>query len=190
MKVGGTDLISPQTQAAATRLLTISFATSFVHFFGVELSELTILGVQLSGTFFFKLMLFIIVFQIVSLLFHWFSDYVTYTRWFEKNIAEVERWGDPLAHRRSHQEEIYNIIDELSRTWETYKVEEKKKLNPKVSDMFSELYNLQSLLEKCGRNASNISIYAKMQVYGWYLCIPCLFGSLGLVVSAVRSFDS
>jgi hypothetical protein len=182
MKLSGADLISRETQLASARLLVASFITVFIYVYGINLSQLTLFGVDLSGKFFYNIAFFTVAFFILSLVFHWVSDYAAYTRWFDKSVAGIARW-DNFQGERTQYDEFKVIMDNIGREWRN--IENREPGSKHIEQLFGDLDTMKSLLESCGRNARSISLLARLQIYVWYLAMPLGLGALALAAAGM-----
>jgi hypothetical protein len=81
VKVGGKDVVSDRTERSARFLVTVSALVILVEAHEVPMQDLTILGVTAPPQLFGVVVLFVVLYTLVSLFVNWSGDVIAWREW-------------------------------------------------------------------------------------------------------------
>lgn len=177
MKVSGIEMITLPTQKAARNLTIISSTIFAINFFQIDLETLSILGVKDFGASMFDTVSYaILIFLIISLIVHWLTDWVTYTKWYDTNQVSSGYFED-FDNLQSSPELIESYLnrhsDDLNANGITI-----ASLKSEFEEIRRKEEQIKKLLAKQGSDFATVNYVVKVYVIGWYLILPNLFALL------------
>lgn len=206
MHFQGQQLISQATHVSSRTLVTVSLAKISSVWFGVNTSDLEVLGLQL-GDAFVALIPYFIVFLALNHLLSWLGDLNSFQGWNSgEKVAPESVWDagsgralptkfqsaiDGFRSVDSAVEQVKQLLERYadtqhddSRKMDLQKLKQLVEQAKTVTD--KQTKDLQDLLKR----TKNLTLHAKVYLWGWFFLMP--FGIAGyalyLSIVAVETF--
>ncbi len=148
MKLQEADMISRFTQATSRNLVLFSSAISMVILFDLNAEEWSLFKDKNIGpNEFILISCIIIIYLMASHIVHWWSDYISYTKWFKKNETVIGTSGSAGAFKNTHPVSVGLVK----------RIEKLKKSTDNANDKVCELdvFTLEDIQKHSGdRNVS------------------------------------
>ena len=211
MNLQGIELISRHTKSAAKVLLVLSSGLLVIAHYGFNLKAWNFFNRDIQPHEFREIATIVVLFSMVSLVVHWVSDYMAYTKWFQTNRLNADGLDAIGSFRNGTvgaKDALITRIDRLKKNYKEYFItlgeyinanrealEDTAKIKERLISLEDSLKNihksqeqiirdkdeLAALLEDIGPGFKKVSYAGFFLIYIWYLALPLLFALAALI---------
>ena len=201
MQFNGKEAISSHTRVSARTLLLSSVVVILVSSDDINISDLTVLGVEITERAYSRLAVSFLIFAWVNHLVHWLGDYFSYRKWnidgFRPQTNQsasgthlLPYIGQQLHWFEQHLEaadSAYRDIKQIVQRGETVEVGALQTWMVHADAFASKYETASTELGGFSSEAKSFLRFSTVYVYGWYLLFPtavCFFGLYRIIYGA------
>ena len=211
MNLQGIELISRHTKSAPKVIWGLSGALLVIAHYDLNSEPWSFINRGIQPDEFREIATIAVLFSVASLVVHWVSDYMAYTKWFQTNRLDADsidaigsfRNGtvgakDALINRirrlgKNYEEHFITldkyINEDLEHLKDTQKIKERvialgdtlKKIDSSQEKIIRDSDELAALLEDIGPGFKKVSYAGFFLIYIWYLALPLLAALAALI---------
>lgn len=211
MNLQGIELISRHTKSACKVIWGLSGALLVVAHYDLNSEPWSFINRGIQPDEFREIATIVVLFSVASLVVHWVSDYVAFTKWFQTNRLSsdsIDAIGSFRNGTVGAKDALINRIGRIKRSYEEYCIildeylnqdsealEETQKIKQRVMALEDALKNidasqekiirdsdeLAALLEDIGPGFKKASCAGFFLIYIWYLALPLLAALAALI---------
>ncbi len=172
MNLQGKELVSLSTQRSARALMATAFVVVLAKHYAVLPSDLELVGVTISQTAVSGSIFWVVGFQAINHIVHWYGDYQSLKGWNSKEkVNGIARIGAGSALLTKLDKALESI--DVLRTSRDLGTEPEKNRSDKLDTIKAELLALKPSIK-------SFQAFGAFYFFGWFLAFPLTLAILAI----------
>jgi hypothetical protein len=171
MHLQGKDLVSQATQRSARALVATALVVVLAKHYAVLPADLELVGVKIGQTAVSGGIFWVVLFQTINHLIHWFGDYYSISAWNSKEkvngIGRASAGSHILSKLEQTTESIECFLEARSRD---------TKLEGNYPDSIAkEIEIIMKQISDIKPSVKSYRTFGSLYFFGWFLLLPVMF---------------